>query len=233
MIKYAVMQPYFFPYIGYFQLMAEVDVFVVYDNIKYTKKGWINRNRILLNGKDSTFSLPLKKDSDFLDVKDRVLSETFNRDDLINKIRGAYRRAPYFKNVFPLLENIVNYRDDNLFNYILYSLGSIKEYLGLTCDIKVSSSINIDHSLKSQDKVLAFGNALGAKSYSNPPGGISLYSQEAFSLHGMTLNFIQPNNIIYKQFDEPFVAWLSIIDVMMFNSSDEVLHLITNEYELI
>ncbi|WP_272927898.1 WbqC family protein [Pectobacterium carotovorum] len=88
MIKYAVMQPYFFPYIGYFQLMAEVDVFVVYDNIKYTKKGWINRNRILLNGKDSTFSLPLKKDSDFLDVKDRVLSETFNRDDLINKIRG-------------------------------------------------------------------------------------------------------------------------------------------------
>ncbi|WP_039464752.1 WbqC family protein [Pectobacterium brasiliense] len=233
MIKYAVMQPYFFPYIGYFQLMAEVDVFVVYDNIKYTKKGWINRNRILLNGKDSTFSLPLKKDSDFLDVKDRVLSETFNRDDLINKIRGAYRRAPYFKNVFPLLENIINYRDDNLFNYILYSLGSVKEYLGLTCDIKVSSSINIDHSLKSQDKVLAFGNALGAKSYSNPPGGISLYSQEAFSLHGMTLNFIQPNNIIYKQFDEPFVAWLSIIDVMMFNSSDEVLHLITNEYELI
>ncbi|KFF67902.1 hypothetical protein IW00_08345 [Pectobacterium brasiliense] len=227
------MQPYFFPYIGYFQLMAEVDVFVVYDNIKYTKKGWINRNRILLNGKDSTFSLPLKKDSDFLDVKDRVLSETFNRDDLINKIRGAYRRAPYFKNVFPLLENIINYRDDNLFNYILYSLGSVKEYLGLTCDIKVSSSINIDHSLKSQDKVLAFGNALGAKSYSNPPGGISLYSQEAFSLHGMTLNFIQPNNIIYKQFDEPFVAWLSIIDVMMFNSSDEVLHLITNEYELI
>ncbi|KHS76170.1 WbqC family protein [Pectobacterium brasiliense] len=233
MIKYAVMQPYFFPYIGYFQLMAEVDVFVVYDNIKYTKKGWINRNRILLNGKDSTFSLPLKKDSDFLDVKDRVLSETFNRDDLINKIRGAYRRAPYFKNVFPLLENIINYRDDNLFNYILYSLVSIKGYLGLTCDIKVSSSINIDHSLKSQDKVLAFGNALGAKSYSNPPGGISLYSQEAFSLHGMTLNFIQPNNIIYTQFDEPFVAWLSIIDVMMFNSSDEVLHLITNEYELI
>ncbi|ASY79968.1 hypothetical protein BJK05_08135 [Pectobacterium polaris] len=233
MIKYAVMQPYFFPYIGYFQLMAEVDVFVVYDNIKYTKKGWINRNRILLNGKDSTFSLPLKKDSDFLDVKDRVLSETFNRDDLINRIRGAYRRAPYFKNVFPLLENIINHRDDNLFNYILYSLESIKEYLGLTCDIKVSSSINIDHSLKSQDKVLAFGHALGAKSYSNPPGGISLYSQEAFSLHGMTLNFIQPNNIVYKQFDEPFVAWLSIIDVMMFNSSDEVLNLITNEYELI
>ncbi|WP_174869819.1 WbqC family protein [Pectobacterium polaris] len=233
MIKYAVMQPYFFPYIGYFQLMAEVDVFVVYDNIKYTKKGWVNRNRILLNGKDSTFSLPLKKDSDFLDVKDRVLSETFNRDDLINKVRGAYRRAPYFKNVFPLLENIINHRDDNLFNYILYSLESIKEYLGLTCDIKVSSSINIDHSLKSQDKVLAFGHALGAKSYSNPPGGISLYSQEAFSLHGMTLNFIQPNNIVYKQFDEPFVAWLSIIDVMMFNSSDEVLNLITNEYELI
>lgn len=233
MIKYAVMQPYFFPYIGYFQLMAEVDVFVVYDNIKYTKKGWINRNRILLNGKDSTFSLPLKKDSDFLDVKDRVLSETFNREDLINKICGAYRRAPYFKDVFPLLKSIINYRDDNLFNYIFFSLKSIKEYLGLACDIKISSSINIDHSLKSQDKVLAFGNALGAKAYSNPPGGISLYSQDAFASHGMTLNFIQPNSIIYKQFDEPFVAWLSIIDVMMFNSSDEVLRLITTEYELI
>ena len=94
-MRVAIMQPYFFPYIGYFQLIASVDVFVVYDNIKYTKKGWINRNRILQNGKDVMFTLPLKKDSDFLDVRERELSADFDRVALLNKIRGTYQKAPY------------------------------------------------------------------------------------------------------------------------------------------
>ncbi|AVC45854.1 wbqC-like family protein (plasmid) [Rhizobium leguminosarum bv. viciae] len=90
-MKLAIMQPYFFPYIGYFQLIHAVDKFVVYDNIKYTKKGWINRNRILRNGEDYTFSLPIKAASDSLDICDRTLSTEFDRNKLVNQIQGAYR----------------------------------------------------------------------------------------------------------------------------------------------
>ena len=79
-MKLAIMQPYFFPYIGYFQLIKSVDEFVIYDNIQYTKKGWINRNRILVNGTDYLISLPLKKDSDYLNVVDRQLAESWEKD---------------------------------------------------------------------------------------------------------------------------------------------------------
>src|ERR1019366_7530880 len=107
------MQPYFFPYIGYFQLIAAVDLFIVYDNIKYTKKGWINRNRMLQNGKDVMFSLPLKNGSDYLDVCERELAADFNRDKLLSQLSGVYRRAPYFAQTYPLIEEIVRYDDTN------------------------------------------------------------------------------------------------------------------------
>ena len=98
------MQPYFFPYIGYFQLIASVDLFIVYDNIKYTKKGWINRNRILLNGKAVPFSLPLKSASDSLDLRDRELATDIDRERLVNQLYGAYRRAPR-NSVLPALRS--------------------------------------------------------------------------------------------------------------------------------
>ena len=117
-MKLAIMQPYFFPYIGYFQLIAAVDQFVVYDNIKYTKKGWINRNRILQNGTDVMFSLPLKSASDASYVCARELAANFNRDKLLNQLAGAYRHAAYFDQTFALLEQIVRYEDPNLFRYL-------------------------------------------------------------------------------------------------------------------
>lgn len=232
-MKLAIMQPYFFPYIGYFQLMAAVDEFVVYDNLKYTKKGWINRNRILMNGADTLFSLPLKKGSDYLDIRERFLSETFDRQKLINQFAGAYRRAPYFSQVFPLLEAIVMHPAENLFSYLHHSLTMLRDVLALECSIRVSSEIDIDHGLKAQDKVVALCRARGAKTYINPPGGVSLYSHEAFASHGIQLAFLQPHAMTYSQFDHRFVPWLSIVDVMMFNSSNEVRRLITQEYGLI
>ena len=97
------MQPYFFPYIGYFQLIQSVDVFIVYDNIKYTKKGWINRNRIQNAGREAVITLPLKNAPDHLDIREREIAEEFARDKLLNRISGAYRRAPHFGEVFPLV----------------------------------------------------------------------------------------------------------------------------------
>lgn len=174
-MRLAIMQPYFMPYIGYFQLIAAVDLFIVYDNIKYTKKGWINRNRMLQNGKDVTFSLPLKSDSDYLDVRERELAADFNRDKLLGQLKGAYHGAPYFKQTFPLVEQIVQHQDTNLFRYLHHSIVKLCEHLGITTEIKIASDIAIDHGLKCQDKVLALCEAAGASMYVNTTGGMGLY----------------------------------------------------------
>lgn len=227
------MQPYFFPYIGYFQLITAVDLFIVYDNIKYTKKGWINRNRMLQNGKDVMFSLSLKSDSDYLDVCERELAADFNRDKLLNQIKSAYRLAPYFAQTFPLVEQIVRYDDANLFCFLHHSIVKTCEHLGITTQIKVSSGIAIDHDLKNQDKVLALCEAVGASSYVNAIGGMELYSKETFREKGIDLQFIQSKPFEYPQFGDPFVPWLSIIDVMMFNPLDTIQTRIATNYELI
>lgn len=232
-MKVAIMQPYFLPYIGYFQLIASVDQFIVYDNIKYTKKGWINRNRMLLNGADTMFSLPLKSGSDSLDVCERELAADFNKDKLLNQFKGAYRRAPYFEQTFPLLEQIVRYEDVNLFRYLQHSIVRICEHLGIATKIRISSEIAIDHELKSQDKVIALCKAVGATTYINAIGGMELYSKETFRERGIELKFIKSRPFDYEQFGAEFVPWLSIIDVMMFNSRAEVLSGVTGKFDLI
>ena len=158
----AIMQPYFLPYIGYFQLIASADTFVLYDNIKYTKKGWINRNRRLQNGADATFSLPLRKASDSLDVVDRELAADFDPDALLNQLKGSYARAPYFSRVCPVIDRIVRCEERNLFRYIHHSVDQLCALLGITTRIRTSSGIDIDHRLTAQDKVIALCHALGA-----------------------------------------------------------------------
>jgi hypothetical protein len=232
-MKAAIMQPYFLPYIGYFQLIRAVDVFVVYDNIQYTKKGWINRNRFLLDGSDAVFSLPIRKDSDFLDVRQRELSPDFDRVKLLNRLREAYRRAPQFASVFPLLEAIVIDGSANLFDYVDQSITKVCTYLQIDTPIVVSSTVAIDHSLQAQDKVLAICRSVGADQYVNPIGGQTLYSREAFGAQGVALSFLRSREVQYPQFDQPFVPWLSIIDVLMFNSPPAIANVLEHGYELI
>lgn len=232
-MRLAIMQPYFFPYIGYFQLIAAVDLFIVYDNIKYTKKGWINRNRMLQNGKDMMFSLPLKHDSDKLDVCDRELAADFSCDKLLNQFKGSYHRAPYFSQTFPLIEQIVRHQDTNLFRFLHYSIIKTCEHLGIATEIRISSGIAINHDLKNQDKVLALCVALGASTYVNAIGGRELYSKETFRERGVELKFIQSKPFQYLQFGNEFVPWLSIVDVMMFNSVEAVNESLVTKYEIV
>lgn len=229
----AIMQPYFLPYIGYFQLIAAVDLFIVYDNIKYTKKGWINRNRMLLDGRDVMFSLPLKSGSDYLNVCERKLAADFNRDRLLNQFKGAYRRAPYFAKTFPLVEQIVQYAEPNLFRFLHHSIVKTCKHLSIATEIRISSDIAIDNDLKNQDKVLALCAEVGATTYVNAIGGMELYSKEAFRERGIDLKFIQSKPFEYTQFGDAFVPWLSIIDVMMFNPLETIQTCITSNYELL
>lgn len=232
-MRLAIMQPYFLPYVGYYQLIAAVDTFIIYDNIKYTKKGWINRNRMLLNGKDVTFSLPLMKAPDSLDVVRRELAADFDRTKLLNQFKGAYGRAPYFEQIFPLLERVVHCEDSNLFRYIHHSLVETCAHLNIGTDIRISSAVDIDHGLKSQDKVLALCQAMGVDTYINAIGGAELYVREDFKAHGVALKFIKSRPFEYPQFGATFVPWLSIVDALMFNPLDAVRECITSNYELI
>lgn len=227
------MQPYFLPYIGYFQLIAATDVFVIYDNLKYTKKGWINRNRMLRDGSDVTFSLPLRKGSDALQIRERELAPDFDRAKLLKQFAAAYRRAPFFDTTWPLVEAIAHSPETNLFRFLHDSLVQTCAHLGISTPIQVSSTLGIDHHLAAEDKVLALCQELGAATYLNPPGGIDLYSKEAFRAHGIELRFLKPQPFEYRQFDDPFVPWLSILDAMMFNPPDVLHHQIATGYQLI
>lgn len=225
-MKIGIMQPYFLPYLGYFQLINEVDTFVIYDNIQYTKKGWINRNRYLVQGKDHYFTINLKKESDFLDIRERHISEVFNHTKCINQLKQAYKRAPYYEDIIVLIEKCFAYENRNLFEFINHSVSIIVNYLGIDTKIVTSSSLNIDSSLKSQDRVIATCKALNGTEYINPIGGVDLYSKDVFAKNGLNLKFIRMEPLQYEQFGHEFIPALSIIDVLMFNSREQVLEML-------
>lgn len=216
-MRVAIMQPYFLPYIGYFQLMSAVDTFVIYDNIEYTKKGWINRNKILLNGKSKYISLPLQKDSDYVNIDNRCIYDGFKKSKMLNQIKGTYNSAPQFKNIFPLVESIINHEENNLFKFIKNSIFKVCEYLEINTKVIDSSLFDINHDLKGEQKVIAICKSLNASTYINPIGGRELYNKEQFSKNEINLKFLKPEIKHYKQFDSEFVGSLSLIDVMMFN----------------
>ncbi len=228
------MQPYFFPYIGYWQLIEAVDTFVVYDHIKFTRKGWFNRNNILLNGKKTLFTIPLKKDSDYLDVVDRMLSEDSAKqiNKIIAQIEHGYKKAPYFNDVFPWVKDIFSSSEKNLFYYIYNSIQSITKYLEIDTKIIISSTLDIDDQLKSEEEVIAINKILHADRYINAIGGQKLYDKDRFFAEGITLNFLDTEIVEYKQFNIEFVPYLSIIDIMMFNSKDEIKEMLS-KYTLI
>jgi hypothetical protein len=233
-MKIAIMQPYFMPYIGYFQLIRAVDTFIIYDNIQYTKKGWINRNKYLFEDKAKLFTIPIKKDSDFLNIDQRELSQEFenSKEKLLRLIKYSYKESPNFNIVYPLFESILNYNEKNLFKFIYNSILEVCHYLSIETDIIISSTLPIDHSLKSNNKVLAICNYMKATAYYNSIGGLELYNKEQFLNDGVKLSFIKTKQIKYAQFNNTFVPMLSMLDVMMFNSIEEI-QLMLDNYELI
>jgi len=225
------MQPYFFPYLGYFQLINCVDTFVIYDNIEFTKTGWIRRNRILNLDRDRYIVVPLKKASDYSHVCDLKIAETYDYEKMLRVIKGAYERSPYFNETFQLLKDIIPPTNHHLFDYLFNITKSLCAYFEIQTNFIISSSISIDHSLIAQEKVIALCAALNADEYINPIGGKPLYDKYSFAKSGIELLFHRMPDITYNQFKDPFMPNLSIIDVMMFNSKGKIKELL-NSYEL-
>jgi hypothetical protein len=222
-MKVGIMQPYFLAYIGYYQLIHSVDEFVIYDNIEYTKKGWFNKNRILLNGKDKLFTIPLKSDSDYLPVNERYLADSYNKEGhkIIQWIKNSYKKAPFYEENIQFIESLFNQNHRNLFEFIYFSVNQVCDLLKIETKIIKSSKLKIDQSLKSEDKVLAICKSLNADIYINAIGGKELYSKEKFKQNNISLNFIKTRKIEYKQFSNEFSPWLSIIDALMFNGLEQ------------
>ncbi len=232
-MKIGIMQPYFFPYIGYWQLLNLVDKYVIYDDVNFIKGGWINRNRILINGNASYFNVPMIGASSF-----KLINQVeVNNDDLLvsknlRTIQEAYKKAPYYDDVYPLIEKILTYKSDNLANYIANSIKEICFYLNINTEIIMSSDLKKDTTLKGQDKVIAICKELDGKEYYNAIGGQELYSYDDFDKEGISLNFVKTLPIEYKQFKNEFIPNLSIIDVLMFNSKEQVKDYL-NDFEII
>lgn len=232
-MKLGIMQPYFFPYIGYWQLMNCVDTYIIYDDVNYIKGGWINRNRILINGQPSYFNVQMKGASPLKKINEVEVSDdqVFKRK-MLATLKMSYSNAPYFDEIFPLLNDIILNDESNLAKYLEYSIRKIAQYLDINTNIIVSSSIEKNNELKGKEKVLHICNILGANDYINAIGGQELYDYESFEKMGIQLNFLKTNNINYNQYNNEFVPCLSIIDVLMFNSKEKV-KLMLNDYELI
>lgn len=232
-MKVAIMQPYFFPYIGYFQLIAASDVFVLHDDVQYIKGGWINRNRILLNGEDRMITLPVQKAAYDLPINARnYVPDPQPYKDIINLVKQAYFKAPFFQQVFPLLSDMLMFADKNVARFNENLIRRIADYLGIKSKIIVSSDMKKDNSLAGEPRVLEICKRLGAVDYTNPIGGTELYHREVFGEQGVTLHFLEAQNVRYQQYGVTWMPFLSIIDVMMFNSVSEIKNII-GQYKLL
>lgn len=232
-MKLGIMQPYFIPYLGYWQLMNAVDKYVIYDDVNYIKGGWINRNRILSNGSAVYFNLPIIGAS-----PNRLINEIEinNNEKAIKKclrtIEGCYCKAPYYKDIYPLIEAVMLYPDTNLALFIKNSFKVIADYLNIDTQFILSSELEKDNTLKGQDKVIHICKILGADEYYNAIGGQKLYSFNEFKRNNIKLSFIKTNITEYKQLRNNFILGLSIIDILMFNSKEECIRQL-NDFELI
>lgn len=232
-VRVGIMQPYVFPYIGYFQLINAVDIFVVYDDVSFINKGWINRNNVLLGGKASMFTIPLIGAS-----QNRLIRE-IEIDNLaiwskkfLKTIEQSYKKAPFYQEGFAIVESVFNSTSANIAELATISLKETCKYLKINTEIVESSTVYNNQGLKAQNRILDICLHEKAAHYINPIGGMAIYDKQLFADNKILLNFIKSKPIQYKQLNQEFVPWLSIIDILMFCSVDEIQeHL--NKFELV
>jgi WbqC-like protein family len=233
-MKLGIMQPYIFPYIGYFQLINAVNRFVVYDDVTYIKQGWINRNNILLSGQPLMFTVPLRKASSFTSIAGTSINmELYNLwvYRFEKTLMLAYSRAPYYKETAELVMSVFNSSCKTISELAVASILATCKYLDVNTEFVLTSSIYHNNDLKAQQRVIDICKRENAATYLNAAGGKALYSKDDFKNEGLELKFLKSRSITYNQIKPNFVPWLSIIDVLMFNSPGVVRNLL-NEYDL-
>ncbi len=218
-----IVQPYLFPYIGYFQLISEVDTFVFYNDVNFITRGWINRNKVLINGEENYFTIPCKDASQnklINEVKHAMTDK--KRGKLLRKIKFSYSNAPFFDDIFPIVENVLQTESSYIADLAMQSVRQTSSYLNMDTTFKVSSEEYNNTDLGKAERLIDICKKEKMTTYINPTGGKELYNKEEFLNDGVTLQFIEPSLKEYEQFDNDFVPGLSIIDVMMFNAPEKI-----------
>lgn len=221
-MKLAVMQPYFFPYLGYYQLINAVDTFVAYDDVAFIKGGWINRNFLLMGCGASRFTVPLHKASQNRVICSTLIGELPWRQDFLKTLHQAYSKAPQFEPIYALAEAVVRKEYPSVAELALGSLAAVVDFLGVATAIHPTSRTYGNARLKGQERILDICRLEKADIYINLPSGRALYDSDAFASCGVDLRFLQPDEIRYPQFRCEFVPHLSILDVLMFNDREAV-----------
>jgi capsule polysaccharide modification protein KpsS len=232
-MKVGVMQPYFFPYIGYWQLMNAVDRYVILDDVNFIKRGWINRNRILNGDKDEFIRITIENISQNRKIDEHFLFEKEKCFEVLRRtIREKYAKAPYFQETYSLIDSVLSFEGDNVADFLSDQIVKVCDHLDIDTEILRSSRLQKDESLKAQDRIIDLCRRLGADEYYNAIGGVELYDRESFEDAGMQLHFLKAHLDEYEQFGNAFVPGLSIIDVMMFNDVETVKKML-GDYELV
>ena len=227
------MQPYFFQYLGYWQTLNAVDRYVIYDDVNYIKNGWINRNNILLGGQKHMITIPLDGASPFLPINQiKTTRAVKEKEKLLKTIESAYKKAPYFNSVFPMVCEVIMEDSCLIINALVKQFNLVCKYLDIKTELIVSSSLDKNNELKAQDKVIHICKLLGGTQYINAIGGQELYSFDDFKKNGLGLSFLKTEFTPYKQFKNEFVPGLSMIDILMFNSPQQIKTML-NAYTLI
>ncbi len=232
MMKLAIMQPYLFPYLGYFQLIHSVDRFVVFDDVNFIKKGWVNRNNLLVNEAPLLFTVPLLGASQNRTIKDiQVSNEGDWKSRLLRTLAMSYGKAPCYVPVMSLVEEVLSATDCTISELNTKAIRAVCKHIGISTVIIPSSAIYNAGELKGQERILHICGQEQASHYHNPIGGIELYDRDRFLANGTQLFFLRSLLPVYQQWSDSFTPGLSIIDVLMFNSSSEVLRMM-DDYEL-
>lgn len=222
-MKLAIMQPYLFPYAGYFNLIGQVDKFVFYDDVNFIKGGWINRNRLIIAGEVRYFTVPLVGASPNLKINEvKVQARALWERKLLASIQQSYAKAPNFAGAFDCVREVLSGGEgEGIAQLAKRSIRLTAERIGISVDFVESSTVYDNQHLSSSARVLDICCREGASTYVNPPGGRALYRYEDFLAHGITLRFNDVGLKPYKQFTDAFTPGLSVLDMMMFNSFEE------------
>lgn len=228
-----IMQPYIFPYIGYFQLINAVDTFIVYDDVAFINKGWINRNNLLVGGKASMFTIPLIGASQNRLIREIEIDNLPNwSKKFLKTIEQSYKKAPFYQEGLAIVEQVFSSHPNNIAELATTSLKATCQYLNINTKIVESSIVYNNQDLKAQGRILDICLQEKAAHYINPIGGMAIYDKQLFADNKILLNFIKSKPVLYKQFNQEFIPWLSMIDILMFCSVDEINeHL--NNFELV
>lgn len=230
-MRIGIMQPYFLPYLGYWQLIHTVDKFVILDDVNFIKGGWINRNRYLYQGEAKIFTINLKDARSSKIINEIEIAENGNKFEPMKKNLGMFamaykKKAPEYQNVIELINKIESYGERNLSKYITNSIREICKYLEIETEIIVSSEMDKTKGLLREHRVVDICKRLGGDMYINPIGGKELYTHEFFGENGLELKFIRMDDLKYQQVGDEFLPSLSILDVLMFNSKEKAISLL-------